>query len=381
MGKNERGLFEIMEKNIILYEPQCKKTEHLMFNKSILIMIKKIYTKSDIYFFGEENQIRYLKKEVDLKNYMNLNYDNNNKIKKIFNEIKNLFKIKKESNEKTIIIFLSVTPLTIIFSKIFLRKIKKLYIYHSVLEVLLKKKNILNLNFWLKPAIYMKDLNHKNLVLGEIIKKNLIKKVKKIENSVYSLDHPYIFSEMINIKREFDSKIKLAIIGYASPSKGSHKIFELEKKIMDKKNKELQIIGKISEDLEVDENSSIKIHSRNKPLSPEIFSKLVSDIDYGLYFYSKDSYKLFASGAIFDCISHLKPIIAIKNDYFEYIFKKFGDIGYLLESEEEMYIKIREILENPNLEKYKIQQKNILEGRRKFTIDFLKNELEAILNF
>ena len=30
------------------------------------------------------------------------------------------------------------------------------------------------------------------------------------------------------------------------------------------------------------------------------------------------------------------PIIALRNDYFEYIFNKFGSIGYLVESVDEM---------------------------------------------
>jgi len=62
----------------------------------------------------------------------------------------------------------------------------------------------------------------------------------------------------------------------------------------------------------------------------------IQKLDIILFFYSKTSYKLIASGAIMDAINMRKPILAIKNDYFEYIFRKFGRFGFLVNSVEEM---------------------------------------------
>lgn len=46
----------------------------------------------------------------------------------------------------------------------------------------------------------------------------------------------------------------------------------------------------------------------------------VKKLDFILYLYPTDSYQLMASGAILDALSLQKPIIALKNDYFDYIF-------------------------------------------------------------
>ena len=45
--------------------------------------------------------------------------------------------------------------------------------------------------------------------------------------------------------------------------------------------------------------------------------------------YTAGSYKLTASGAALEAIWNEKPIFAIKNDYLEYLFEKFGPLGYL----------------------------------------------------
>ena len=52
--------------------------------------------------------------------------------------------------------------------------------------------------------------------------------------------------------------------------------------------------------------------------------------------YNRESYKLTASGAILEAIWNLKPIFAIKNAYFEYLFNKFGNIGELFDDVENL---------------------------------------------
>ena len=62
-----------------------------------------------------------------------------------------------------------------------------------------------------------------------------------------------------------------------------------------------------------------------------------------LFLYDKGSYKLTASGAILEAIWNQKPIIALHNYYFDYIFEKFGDLGFLCDSIDELVNKINEI--------------------------------------
>jgi len=63
--------------------------------------------------------------------------------------------------------------------------------------------------------------------------------------------------------------------------------------------------------------------------------------------YPNSSYELIASGAVLDAINIKKPILALKNNYFNYLFDKFGAFGYLAESVQELIL-IIETIEKKN---------------------------------
>jgi hypothetical protein len=78
-----------------------------------------------------------------------------------------------------------------------------------------------------------------------------------------------------------------------------------------------------------------------KPLSDEEFCKSVEALDFLLFLYPTDTYKLIASGAILDCLRFRRPVIALRTDYFDYLFRKFGAFGYLADSMEELQTLLR----------------------------------------
>lgn len=368
-------------KKIIIYEPQCRGIEHLNFNTSMIKIINEI--KKQKKYFGSKDQIYYLKKEIEAINYIptKIPLKNEKKLLKILIEIKNLLKLRKEGKDD-IYIFLSVTPITVIFSKILLKKRKKIFIWHSILENLKANKKLKpwKLEFWIKPSLVMKDKNFKNIVLGESIKNNLLAFFPQLKKELYSLDHPYEFCKINHKKECFKKNIKIGTIGFGSRAKGIDKIYKLEKRIKKYKGVNLEVIGKIVDDtINFSRDSNIKVHGENGDILPNEFNNLIEKLDYALYLYPRESYKYFASGAVFDAISHLKPIIAIKNDYFDYIFKKFGDIGYLCNSYEELFDVVEKIIKEKDIEKYRLQQENILRGQKYFTLDFIKNDFFEIL--
>ena len=89
-------------------------------------------------------------------------------------------------------------------------------------------------------------------------------------------------------------------------------------------------------------------------------------MDYAVFLHEKESYYLRASGVFFDAINYNKPIISIKNSYFEYYFNKYGNIGYLCNDINEMFNIMKLILTNKEKANYMQQTKNI---------NFLKNDL------
>jgi len=63
---------------------------------------------------------------------------------------------------------------------------------------------------------------------------------------------------------------------------------------------------------------------------------IMKDSDYLVYAPPPENYRLMASGAIFDALSFCVPVIALKNDYFEWLNREVGPIGILVDSAEEI---------------------------------------------
>ena len=111
------------------------------------------------------------------------------------------------------------------------------------------------------------------------------------------------------------------------------------------------------------------------PLKQDEYEDFIKDIDYAVFLYDEDNYKLTASATLFDAFSHLKPIIALRNPYFEHYFDKMGDIGDLCDTYEAIKDLIISIVNNQPNERYINQQKNIFKGRNQFGLDKLAEKI------
>ena len=101
----------------------------------------------------------------------------------------------------------------------------------------------------------------------------------------------------------------------------------------------------------------------------------ISILDYIVFLYPKEGYKLRASGALYDAIDSEHPILLLKNDYFESIFSEHKDIGCLFENENEIVDYIKNVKKpTQNLDYKSIKQKLSPES---ISLKF-KKELEKI---
>lgn len=169
-------------------------------------------------------------------------------------------------------------------------------------------------------------------VLGDIIKDNLRNFVTPYTiNKIISFDHPGIFTESIPSKISLTKKLKIGYIGTLRKNKGIKEFLELAAKFKNNSTISFYSIGKKNNYTKNLENAGIIIPNEcnQNYINRKDLYKMIQNLDIVLYLYDKNSYKLTASGAIFDAIECEKPILALKNDYFEYLFKKFGSLGFL----------------------------------------------------
>ena len=363
---------------IVFYEPQCKGIEHNKFISSTIRMVQRIFPDAEFVLFAESELCENLSKEFVFKQIITFTLPGltNSRLRNVrisLNfEKNNIKKIKQIGCDK--LICLSVSMYTIFEISKSLKNIPVYAFFHGILESLTQKYRPYNMLYWVKPILQHESSNIHNIVLGDCIKNNLIEKIPSLTRSTVSVDH--VYPCIINEIKPMNEKIRFAGIGFGLKEKGSDFIFELSEKFSEKA--EFVHIGKMDNGL-VPEKTNVRIPAKDTPLSTQEFDQMVDSIDYGLYFYDLEKYKLTASGAIFDALTHGKPVICLCTTYFEYIFKKLGSVGYLCDSKEEMISVVRSIIEEHDELKYLEQQKTIEANIWKFSEDEIQKRLKEIL--
>jgi len=255
---------------------------------------------------------------------------------------------------------------------------KVLVVPHSLIDSINDVPLSRDFFFWIK--IWLKFFNTsrlKYLLLGKTIRDELLKELPKLRDYTDYIDHPYVFTGNKFKDLSNSNEIVFGFLGVGYRKKGIEEFITLSRNIKNEHPDGVKfiLVGYIAEDdLEVDDS----INASLTPLIKEDYKEYMEKIDYALLFHKPEDYRFTASGVFFDAISYLKPIIAIKNPFFEYYFEMMGDIGYLCQDYEEMEDIIIKII-NGDKEKYHQQQINILKGRKKINLDVITKKLKLIM--
>lgn len=312
---------------MIVCDLWAKDLEHYEFNKNILKILEK---HKDLKYFGEKSQIERLNEE-GLKNIKFYQINNNfkNRIIIILSYIFNILKLNIKSDKE--IIILNGIPIIILFCKLFLKK--KIYIFlHDLNRLEIGKKGSYR---YLSKIIRIKNnKNFKYIVLGEKIRERLIEIIPEIRENVYYIDHPYSFINKENNKNLEEIK-KIGTCGITNYLKGLKNIYQLIDKISKEKNKfNYKHLGKSTDD--INEKYIEYFPFKSSLIEKGLYEDLIEELDYILILYPINSYKLTASGVYFDCIKFNKPLLGLRNEYFEYMFEKYGEIGKLFDTIDEI---------------------------------------------
>ena len=374
---------------------------HVPINSSLLKMISNIFNEDKILFIAEKEHLEKVKGNVDC---YNINYIEKinpfsnsgfqiflKEVLECINFLKILYLYKKDkANLIVIFSMFSLTHYFIKLIKILLPEVNILVVLHGELEYMREKKrlNIRLFGLILKKALILKnDVNMYYLVLGKVIKKNLLEYLNMEEKSIITIDHPYEYSNIVNKNVDFEH-IKIATIGVATKAKNTQFIFKLGEAlnrfiIIDKLN--LSIIGILDKSVVSYTNDNVSYLGSNSLLDRSAFEMAIQKIDYAVFFYDNNYYKMCASGAFFDAIKFEKPIIAIKNDFFNYYFNILGNIGYLCDDYNQLEKKIVWIVNNRPSEEYQIQVNNLQKAKEILSLvnieKCLKNEIDKIFRF
>lgn len=217
------------------------------------------------------------------------------------------------------------------------------------------------------------------IVLSDIALENLQPYVsKELIGRFDAIDHPVMpvesFRSLCPGGNDGERCVNIGTVGILNEHKGSGQYLRLIRRVnKERKDIRFHAIGHIQCDPSPFIESGVSLPAKvDEPLPYESFLREVDTLDFILYFYSSDKYRLTASGALLDAIRFRKPVIALRNDYFEYFFNKFGELGYLVDSVEEM---AELIIRSENLNKeFKFD-----EIEKKLSVERLQDRFDEII--
>lgn len=190
-----------------------------------------------------------------------------------------------------------------------------------------------------------------------------------------AIDHAYIRpNNEIEIPSRTGTVINIGIPGAITPDRG---LSNLQYILDHAKNYSINIYALSFVKGVVTGNNFVELNKTGKLMPFEEYYANIQKMDMMLFLYDKGSYKLTASGAILEAIWNEKPIIALENQYFRYLFNKFGDMGVLCQSLEELARTLNNIKYSKDFNKY---LGNIRYAKQQLMPSQVKNQLKEIIS-
>ena len=328
----------------------CADGEHEVFNAASLCMFAHVF--DTVNYYGGNHSLRSIAPivrdrvtNVEYRTIHTLRKHCNTKLRYIVSFLYNLrFLLFAPAN--VILVYNYTNPLFLktadVLNKLLRRKI--LVTCHGEMNWLRAKKCYTSRERWVRSFFLSETLtpckNIYYLVLGDSILHNLRSLLPfKFQNQFLSVDNPYIGSAAADCKRTDRKKIRIGTIGIPARNKGIEAVLRLAAADRQKKVYEFSIngyLGHIGDKLTEIRAAGIDVPETQEFLSREELSSRIGKLDYALFVYPPEEYMLTASGSILDAINYEKPVLSLRNDYFCYLFEKFGAFGVLFDSVDEM---------------------------------------------
>jgi hypothetical protein len=176
-----------------------------------------------------------------------------------------------------------------------------------------------------------------SLVALELGVKEAIAELAPGNRSVATLEHPILVSEWSEeTPPGDDGQLKIAFLGNARRSKGFEMFANLAR-TSERTDLAFESIGVSAPDTDHLDVSSLARKPSRTSMSRQDYLEAVRAIDLVCLPLHSRAYDFTASGTFADAVSALKPLIAFRNLTFDSIVAKYGPVGWLVESEAELF--------------------------------------------
>jgi len=329
---------------------------HEVVNQGYLMMISQLY--GEVTYIAEKKSINNLKSLLDAccVDYSNVTFVEktfrfpkfkraglNYLLKLIIVSFFNYYYYIKSSKDEDVFYNNNLFFALALISNLSFWKKNCVYVMcHNEMEMIdRKKRNTGVMKIWgyfLKRMFSNSVINKKiKLLLLSPKMVDYLKKFISTENfeQIDWVDHCYIRPQnrIVAGEKNHKTSLKIGVPGAITETRGLHQLKKILK-IIDKSNVKLQATSFVAG---IQDSVNFECLNKKGGLLPfPEYNAFIQQMDVLVLFYEVGSYKLTASGAILEAIWNLKPVFALKNDYFEYLFDRFGKIGRLFDCEDEL---------------------------------------------
>lgn len=385
-----------------------EKEHHAVFNACMIKILRKLYPEQSLTHHGIESNLIGTTKLLSNDERSNINYHKiiyaqpigEHRFFKAINYIgkerkrkKELENIYKKASENDVILLSITTPHSYYnFKRIQSRySIFTIGVIHGDIDFIYNTSSFYKklTAYFYKKTFNISSDNFYYLFINKISKTIVVRDGYLKENEILEINHPYYSFPDIDDNRT--EPLSFGHIGSMEVErKNSHYIYKIAEQLRDfveNKRISFKVLGLITpgvipyKNQWIEEYVGNKVEIRPDYLPREDYEEMLRNLNYALFFYQEPEYVHRTSGAIIDAIAYAIPIIALKHPYFNYLFEKAGDIGYLCDDLEEMRHIIEDII-IPNRcdDRYSTQRRNLIEFRNKFGVDYITEDLKNQIN-
>ena len=383
---------------IAAWEPQCHGEEHAKVNAAVVKALCLVDPHSTLLCMAERTHLGAMQDELGEEFSANLILRpvctparRATPAQRFRRDIGRAMSVLLAAPSARLIVMLSVEPSSILAMRIALllrprrAQPRVIIIPHSALAAITARRAarpwywILNMRLTLRLC----GTRFRLLLLGKVIRRNLHRILPLLASRSVAVDHPYIFhKEVAHTHAHVLGEMIFAFVGVGHRGKGYDAYVELARAFA-RRPPAIAVrficVGAVIEpDLLAASAGCIELPETNVLPRIDYDSKL-SSITYAIFPYPVGGYALYPSGAFFDAVQHLKPMICLRNDFFNHYFNELGDIGYLCDSPADMEATMRSIADHFPSERYARQRQNLLRSHERFSPATLASRLGPLL--
>jgi hypothetical protein len=356
---------------ILICEPQCEGYEHVEFNAALLAAARQAF-EDPVLFMAEPGHLglvsqRAFAARVDGISFRPIRVPSRHRrgARRLLAEARvhhHALRVA-HARQARLALFTSTSSAGLFALKLLAgpRAPSCAVIPHEILESLGSAER------WFPQVLRMRDPSRlRYLFLSPGVEREVLALAPRLDSA--SIEHPYLFANPAP-HLPAGPVVRFGSIGTGLKAKGLSDLAALARDVLEARQGKAAFIhiGPVRDPDVAEAARDVIAFPDSRGFIPrQEFERELGTLDYAVFLSPSSCYRFSVSSAFLDAVSLCKPVIALRNAFFEHCFEVMGDIGYLCDSLAQVHQTVREICLRFPRSHYLAQQEQIRKGRQAF---------------